>query len=99
VQCAPIHSAALARNYVHGSVWRFATDYKRFLALHEAGHVNGPLADVYLDRPRKGLRFSIHPKVRNDRRRYWLAAVMIQKEFRRGDLRRWVACPRTLCTP
>ena len=64
------------------------TAYKHFIILHETRHINGPLADVYLDRARKGLEFYITPKVRNDRRRIWLATVTIQKEYRKKSQRR-----------
>ena len=42
--------------------WRWRS-YKHFIILHETRHINGPLADIYLDRPRKGVRFYINPKV------------------------------------
>jgi hypothetical protein len=59
--------------------------------MHESRPIHGELGDVYLDKARRSLRkFYINHRVRAERRRIWLAAVTIQKEYRKRDFRKCV---------
>ena len=64
-------------------IWR---DRNKFIALHEVSPYNGPLSDIYLASRRPTVLFFIPAKIRNTRRVYWLASVVIQKYFRRMSL-------------
>jgi hypothetical protein len=51
--------------------------------MHDERVIDGPLADIFLERPRPTVAFYIDPRVRHERRRLWLAVVTVQKEFRK----------------
>lgn len=63
--------------------WR---DRRKFLALNAIACYNGPLSDIYLAPQRTNIRFTIPHTIRESRRMYWLAAVIIQKYYRRINL-------------
>lgn len=64
--------------------------------MHDERVIDGPLADIFLERPRPSVAFYIDPRVRHERRRLWLAVVTVQKEFRKMRHHKYVGlCPQT----
>ncbi|OQR96540.1 hypothetical protein ACHHYP_15426 [Achlya hypogyna] len=63
---------------------------RRCLAMHDAGPVNGVLADMYLAPPRPHLPFVIPLRIRLERRQLWKAAISVQAPFRGRRFRKFM---------
>ena len=56
-------------------MWR---DKRVFMRLHLVAAYNGPLSDIYLAAHRPSVRFRINRQIREGRRVFWLAAMVVQ---------------------
>jgi hypothetical protein len=70
-------------------MYRMMRDKTIFARLHNIGPYNGPLSDIYLAANRDHLRFKISKEIRNNRRMFWLAAIVVQARYRGLLARRW----------
>lgn len=64
------------------TMYRMWRDRQIFINLHKVGPYNGPLSDIFLAPYRPQLRFAIPRLIRNSRRMYWMAAIVIQSSYR-----------------
>ena len=60
----------------------------KFLSIHKAYTINGPLADIYLAPQRFHITFFISPTVRKERRHRWFSTILIQSIFRMTSIRK-----------
>ena len=66
---------------IQGQMYRYHA-IVRFIALHDAKPIGGPLMDIFMAPRRPGLPFSIYPRVRTERRQFWTASILIQTRYR-----------------